>query len=177
MSLKSKIHNVVSAPRLVAQVISKETLEAAQVRLCNNCERLPPPRAAAEAETRSRLPQDFFLGNALTPRPRLCPCLLWTSQREQLEQVMNVLGLSKQQARVLLIHYRWNVETLLSAYGDDQEACFKRAGLTSSDAAAAAQPLTGAGPQQAAKSPQNPSLFLGASRLSLPPPLSRAPHN
>lgn len=63
---------------------------------------------------------------------------------------MDVLGLMQQQARVLLIHYRWNVEALLSAYGDDAEACFKRAGLVSSSEGASCQASAG---EQAARPP------------------------
>lgn len=57
-----------------------------------------------------------------------------------------MLGITQQQARVLLIYYRWDVEKLLSAFGDDEEACFRKAGISSSSAAAA--PRTGETPSQ-----------------------------
>lgn len=55
---------------------------------------------------------------------------LLPAQREYLHKVMTILDVKEQHARILLIHYRWDVERLLDAFGDrGTDWLFSQAGV------------------------------------------------
>ncbi|KAK6136833.1 hypothetical protein DH2020_029428 [Rehmannia glutinosa] len=53
------------------------------------------------------------------------------SHREDLRRVMDLLSVKEHHARTLLIHYRWDVEKLISVYVEKGKSCmFSEAGVT-----------------------------------------------
>ncbi|XP_051134078.1 probable E3 ubiquitin-protein ligase ARI2 isoform X2 [Andrographis paniculata] len=88
-----------------------------------------------EAESLDGLEDDDYDAQWATSRTSSSKVItresLLAAQKEDLRRIMDLLSVREHHARTLLIHYRWDVEKLISVYVEKGKSCmFSEAGLT-----------------------------------------------